>query len=142
MLDQLEARGYLTPGQRQVLNGKWAIGEGGGSVPGGAGKTMPQDFLDDALNQQGLQNAPNGLKQTWTEGEYKYEVRVHAGESQYTNSQSIYRVSRKVVGHGTEYLGTDGDWYHESVLKEFFRNGQPNPNFNLDAVKMTHIPLP
>ncbi|MDR2889745.1 MAG: hypothetical protein LBV33_07905 [Lachnospiraceae bacterium] len=29
MLDQLEARGYLTPGQ--VLNGKWATGEGGGS---------------------------------------------------------------------------------------------------------------
>lgn len=42
---------------------------------------------------------------------------------------------------GLEYLGTDGNWYHESVLKEFLRGGSPNPIFNEDAARMTHIPL-
>ena len=63
--------------------------------PDGTGKTMPKDFSDEALNQQGLKNPLAGLKQSWTENGYKYEVRIHAGESQYTNAQSIYRVSRQ-----------------------------------------------
>ena len=40
-----------------------------------------------------------------------------------------------------EYLGSDGNWYHESILTEYFKDGNKNPNFNEEAVKKTHIPL-
>ena len=109
---------------------------------------MPQNYLDEALNQQGLKDVPNRLKQTWVENSYKYEVRIHAGESQYTNSQSIYRVSRQAIptpgvqGIGIEYMDVNGKWWHKSVLKEFFKGGVPNPFFNPIAAAETHIPLP
>ena len=114
----------------------------------GAGNQLPKNYLDNALKQQGLKNAPNGLKQTWTENGYKYEVRVHTGESQYTNANSIYRVSRQQIptpgtqGTGTQYLGTDGNWYHTSVLRQFNGDGSLNPLYNANAAQITHIPLP
>lgn len=88
------------------------------------------------------------MKETWLEGEYKYTVRVHEGNSMYTDAESIYRVARKSTivdangqGSGLEYLGTDGNWYSESVLKEFYKDGSRNPLFNEEASKMTHIPV-
>ncbi|THF81686.1 RHS repeat-associated core domain-containing protein [Cohnella fermenti] len=128
------------------------------AMPKGAGNggrnlfnsTNPKDFLDEALEQQGLTSIPNGLKHPWTANGYVYEVRIHPGNSQHTNAGSIYRVSRKSVpnsdpkvqGSGTEYLGTDGKWYKESELKEFFKDGTKNPNFNATGAKNTHIDLP
>ena len=44
-------------------------------------------------------------------------------------------------GTGIEYLGTDGNWYHESILKEFNRGGISNPSFNENAARLTHIPV-
>lgn len=88
------------------------------------------------------------MKEVWTEGDFKYPVRVHEGNSTYTNAESIYRVSRQSTvldangqGMGLEYLGTDGNWYAESVLKEFFKDGTKNPLFNEVASKMTNIPV-
>jgi hypothetical protein len=38
-------------------------------------------------------------------------------------------------------LGTDGEWYPESCLKEFFKDGAKNPLFNENASKITHMPV-
>lgn len=91
---------------------------------------------------------PNRMKDVWIEGNYKYTVRIHEGNSIHTNAESIYRVSRQNTildsngqGTGLEYLGIDGNWYHESILKEFLRGGTQNPIFNEAAARMTHIPL-
>ncbi len=40
-----------------------------------------------------------------------------------------------------EYLGTDGNWYHQSILVEFFKGGAPNPDFNENATRMKHIAI-
>ena len=91
---------------------------------------------------------PNRLKETWIEGDYKYTVRIHEGNTKYTDANSIYRVSRQSTildangqGTGLEYLGTDGNWYHQSVLVEFFKGGTPNPDFNEFAAQITHIAI-
>ena len=108
----------------------------------------PLSFLQRALKNQGLNTTPNRLKETWIDGDYKYTVRIHEGNTKYTNSSSIYRVSRQSTildangqGTGLEYLGTDGNWYHKSVLEEFFKGGTPNPNFNQKAARITHIAI-
>lgn len=44
-------------------------------------------------------------------------------------------------GTGAEYLGTDGNWYHSSVITEFYRDGSLNPNFNEEAARNTHIAI-
>lgn len=100
------------------------------------------------MKNQGLEETPSRLKEVWVEGDYKYTVRVHEGNSKYTDADSIYRVSRQSTildehgqGTGLEYLGTDGNWYHESVSTEFFKGGTPNPNFIEEAARMTHIPI-
>lgn len=59
---------------------------------------------------------------------------------------SIYRVSRQRIistgeGTGIEYMGTDGNWYHVSVLKPG-KHGNINTIFDDEAAKMTHIQLP
>lgn len=115
---------------------------------GGSLSNNPQSFLQRALKNQGLDSSPAKMKEVWTEGDYKYTVRIHEGNSMHTDADSIYRVSRQSTildsngqGTGLEYLGTDGNWYHESVLKEFNRGGVPNPNFNDEAARLTHIPL-
>lgn len=112
------------------------------------GMNNPQSFLDEALQRQGLDDVPVKLKEVWVDGDYRYTVRVYKGNPAYTNADSIYRVSRKYTildangqGKGLEYLGTDGIWYPESVLKEFYKDGSLNPVFNEGASIMTHIPV-
>lgn len=112
------------------------------------GTSKPQSYLDDALKRQGLDDVPARLKEVWVEGDYKYTVRVHKGNPAYTDANSIYRVSRKSTildangqGKGLEYLGTDGNWYSESILKEFYKDGSLNSLFDEGASKMTHIPV-
>ena len=105
--------------------------------------TDPADFLNSALRRQGLDTAPVRLKETWIQDGYKYTVRIHPAEAQYGKTGSIYRVSRQNVemSTGLEYMGTDKNWYHTSVLKPG-RNGNVNSNFNNEAAEMTHIQLP
>ena len=107
-----------------------------------------QLYLKRALKNQGLDVTPNRLKETWIEGDYKYTVRIHEGNTKYTDTSSIYRVSRQSTildangqGTGIEYLGTDGNWYHQSVLTEFFKGGTLNPDFNENAARITHIAI-
>jgi len=108
----------------------------------------PRNYLNEALRQQGLKSAPNNLKHTWTSDGFKYEVRIHAGNSQYTSAQSVYRVSRQQIptpgaqGTGTSYLGTDGRWYHTSVLRQFNGDSTINALYNGNAARITHISLP
>ena len=98
-----------------------------------------QGYLDEALKRQGLDKVPEGgFKETWIEGNYKIEVRVHAGNPKYTNANQILRVSRRPVGMGKsmiEYLGSDKIWYSIKKLK-------PN-SFLFDpvAAMVTHIPI-
>lgn len=109
--------------------------------------TNPEDFLNTALKRQGLDTAPAKLKEPWIQGGYKYEVRIRPAEADYGKTGSIYRVSRQridiTIGEGTgmEYIGTDGEWYHKSVLTPG-KKGNVNPNFNDKAAEMTHIQLP
>lgn len=57
--------------------------------------TDPADFLNSALSRQELNTAPAKLKETWIQGGYKYEVRIHPAEANYGKIDSIYRVSRQ-----------------------------------------------
>lgn len=119
----------------------------GGKSSGGADFSKPKHFLDDALKQQGLNKLPEKLKQKWTYGEYNYEVRVHPGDSKYTEDKTTYRASRKIKpiqgkqGSGIEYMDKNGKWWHQSELREFNGDGTLNPLFNKDAAKNTHIPM-
>ncbi|SFD39275.1 hypothetical protein SAMN04488168_13655 [Bacillus sp. 491mf] len=112
-----------------------------------SGANLPKSYLYEALKQQGLDEVPKNLKQKWTKDGYNYEVRVHPGNSAHTDAESIYRVSKKATpvpgkqGSGMEYMDVDGNWWHESVLKEFHKGGTPNPDFNHKAAKDTHIPV-
>lgn len=117
------------------------------TIDGNTGEN-PQDYLDHALERQGVDSPPRRLKEKWVEEDYEYEVRIHDGESDHTDAESIYRVSRKSLerdangqGKGREYLGSDGKWYSESVLKESYRDGSLNPNYDEQAAVNTHIPL-
>ena len=69
------------------------------------------------------------------EENYKITVRVHAGNSQYTDAKMIYRVSRQKIGFGVEYLGANNKWYHQSVLKP------QNIGYDDFAAQITHIKL-
>ena len=103
----------------------------------------PSDvILDSALKRQDLDKLPKNFKEKWTDGEYKYEVRAHPADPQYGKDGTIYRVSRQKPGEGTEYMGHNGVWHHESTLKPTYRDGRPNPNYNEQAAKDTHIPAP
>ena len=112
--------------------------------PEGDNKTEnPQDYLDKALERQGLDKAPNRMKESWTENGYKYEVRIHEANPEYGKQGSIYRVSRRKLGvdangqgYGTEYLDSNGAWHHTSTLKP------QNPSYNPDAAANTHIQVP
>ncbi|MBC1350148.1 hypothetical protein HCX58_10945 [Listeria welshimeri] len=112
----------------------------------GADFSKPKHYLDDALKQQGLDKVPEKLKQKWTHGDYNYEVRVHPGDPKYTDAKKIYRVSRKTKpvpgkqGSGMEYMDKNGNWWHQSELREFNGDGTLNPLFNHEAAKNTHIP--
>ena len=39
---------------------------------------MYLSILKEALNRQGLKNAPNNLKEKWSEFGYDFEVRAHS----------------------------------------------------------------
>ena len=97
------------------------------------------DYLDEALKRQGLDEVPeNGFKESWIEGDFKIEVRVHAGNPQFTSAKQIFRVSRQLVGGGKstiQYLGSNNVWYGMSVLKP------SSPSFNSVAAALTHIPI-
>ena len=99
-----------------------------------------QAYLDEALNRQGLDGVPQGgFKERWIEGNYKIEVRAHAGNSEFTNAKQIFRVSRRPLGGGKstmQYLGSDNIWYGMSVLKP------SSPSFSSAAAALTHIPVP
>ena len=119
-----------------------------GAYQGELNARNPQLYLDRALKNQGLDSTPAKMKEVWAEGNYKYTVRIHEGNSVHTDADFIYRVSRQnsIIdsngqGTGLEYLGTDGNWYHESILKEFNRGGISNPSFNENAARLTHIPV-
>ncbi|WP_246627814.1 hypothetical protein [Paenibacillus oenotherae] len=85
----------------------------------------PNDYLNAALKRQNLNKAPNNFKEKWSQDGFDYEVRIHAADLSYDKTGSIYRVSRRQQGmkpgsnqgYGWEYLGSDGKWYHTSVLK-------------------------
>lgn len=104
----------------------------------------PREFLDKALKRQNLTTPGNGLKETWIEGGYKYEVRIHPANPEYGQSGNIYRVSRQKQGvkannqgYGTEYIDSDGNWHQTSTLKPG-KNGN-NPSYNAEAARKTHI---
>lgn len=96
--------------------------------------------FDKALSLQGLKKPPASFKQSWLDGSHKYEVRAHPANPAHGHTGSIYRVSRQMPGHGTEYMDIHGNWHHQSTLKEFHGNGQPNPAFNANAARDTHVP--
>ena len=129
------------------------ISESGVNIRGAGDETSiktndSQVYLQTALKNQRLDVTPNRLKETCIEGDYKYTVRIHEGNTKYTDASSIYRVSRQSIildangqGTGLEYLGTDGNWYRQSVLTEFFKGGTLNPDFNENAARITHIAI-
>lgn len=109
---------------------------GNAQAPGPNG--APQDYLDYALRQQGLETAPASLKQKWEDNEYKYEVRVHPAEGAHGKTGSIYRVARQSKwrddrgqGLGMEYQDQYGQWHFERDLKN-----------DEQAAADTHIQLP
>ena len=55
----------------------------------------PEDYLNEALERQGLDKIPKNMKESWTSDGYKYEVRVHEAYPEYEKEGSIYRVSRQ-----------------------------------------------
>ncbi|QPA57445.1 hypothetical protein [Lysinibacillus sphaericus] len=103
--------------------------------------TNPEDFLDEVMKRQGLDELPGRFKEKWVDGDYKYDIRAHEAETQYGKSGSIYRVGRQKPGNGTEYMYYNGKWHHESTLKETHKDGRPNPLFNEEAARDTHIQL-
>lgn len=93
-------------------------------------------YLNEALERQGLDKVPDGgFKEVWMEGDYKITVRAHAGNPQYTDAKMIYRVSRQKIGFGTEYLGSNNVWYHQSILKP------QNIGYDDLGARLTHIKL-
>ena len=39
-------------------------------------------------------------------------------------------------------MDSKGKWHDESILKEKFKEGRPNPNYNAKAAEDTHLSLP
>lgn len=78
-----------------------------------------------------------------------YEVRIHPANPKYGQTGDIFRVAKNSAvldkfgqGIGMEYLGTDGKWYSEKSLKEKFKGGAPNPDFDDIGSRNTHIEKP
>jgi RHS repeat-associated protein len=115
--------------------------------------THAESYLLKALKRQGFNEGdliPSGLKESWVEGGYKYEVRVHEANSNYSHKKDIFRVARQkldqngnAAGTGLEYLDENGVWHPQSTLKPGGKKGsQPNPNYNKRAAEETHIEKP
>ncbi|NIA00209.1 RHS repeat-associated core domain-containing protein [Massilia sp. CCM 8734] len=124
--------------------------------PLGLSTTCPcKDFLDKALKIQSQKPGntskvnsgdpyPIGVKQTWIENGYKYEVRAHGPDPAYPANGNVYRVARQGQqkdvnnqGPGWEFMDRNGNWYRESFLK----TAKNDPAANA-AATATHIPLP
>lgn len=110
-------------------------------------KSAPQ-LLDIALHRQDLATAPESLKEKWSDGGYDFEVRIHAADPQHGKTESIYRVARKSQkvdangqGSGWHYGDTQGNWHPENSLKETYKDGSRNSNYNAKAAEDTHIQL-
>lgn len=71
-----------------------SVSDGGGK--GESKPDNPKDYLNKALERQGLDKTPKNMKESWTADGYKYEVRVHEANPEYGKEGSIYRVSRKI----------------------------------------------
>ena len=39
-------------------------------------------------------------------------------------------------------MDKNGNWFQESILKQYYRDGSLNPIYNDAAAKNTHIPVP
>ena len=39
-------------------------------------------------------------------------------------------------------MDSNGNWYQESVLRQYYRDGSLNPQYNEEDAKNTHIPVP
>jgi RHS repeat-associated protein len=107
-----------------------------------------EEVLKRALQRQGLEKGPAKLKEKWSQGNFDFEVRVHPADAQHGKTGSIYRVARRQrgqdafgQGHGWEYVDDAGRWHPESTLKPG-KPGHPNPRFDPEAAKRTHLVLP
>ena len=114
--------------------------------PWGLSTTNPYAFLDEAISRQGSipegSAYPSSFKEKWTGTDgIKYEVRSHPANPAHGKSGSIFRVSAQEIGKGTLYLDEHGQWHPESELKENFKGGLPNPNYNANAARDTHIQI-
>ena len=108
----------------------------------------PKSYLDKALSRQGLNKPGRGLRESWVEGGYKYEVRIHPADPKFGKKGDIYRVGRrkegvdsKGQGYGWEYIDSKGNWHHTSTLKPG-KGGEVNPKYNAKAAEDTHIIVP
>lgn len=77
----LEAGGYIGKMAQQVL-----LECAQSDLCGAEGKSKPdnpEDYLNEALERQGLDKTPKNMKESWTADGYKYEVRVHEANPEY-----------------------------------------------------------
>ena len=88
-----------------------------------------------------------GFKQKWSEGGYDFEVRIHPADPAHGKTGSIYRAARRKQGtnaqgqgFGWEYVDDAGTWHPTSTLKPG-KPGNPNPNYNAEAARRTHMQL-
>jgi uncharacterized Zn-binding protein involved in type VI secretion len=134
-----------------VLGG-WLGFQGGARLtPARSAPMTPAEaLLNEGANRNGIpprEQYPAGMKEKWSDGNYKYEVRIHPAEAQYGKEGSIYRVSRQAIpkpgqqGTGVEYMDSSGNWHPQKTLKPGHPN-QPNPTYNDAAAKDTHIEVP
>ncbi len=105
-------------------------------------------LFDDALSRQGLNRVPAGFKEKWSADGYDYEVRIHPPEGKHDQVGDILRVSRRKrgldpngQGHGWEEADAGSTWHKRGTLKEKFKDGTPNPDYDSKAAKDVHIQM-
>ena len=133
------------------------IGEAAGasvkSIPKSAGvietgiktPSAARSLLQKALRKQNLEEAPvGGFKQTWSEGGYDYEVRIHppqpnapAGSNSAT--KTTFRVARRE--QGLDSNGQGKGWEHADDNGNWFPNKDLKSGKNPQAANDTHITL-
>jgi hypothetical protein len=111
------------------------------------GGTEARSLLHRALERQGLNKTPNGLKEPqkgakWVEGPYEYMVRVHPADPTWGKTDLIYRAGRRRLGnvpgttqgYGWEYVDSSGAWHRVETL-----NPKNQHLYNATAAADTHI---